>query len=128
MIAHGWAYDVLDAQAENENENIAYVIPEEGPIMWGDNFVIPAHSPNKETAELFLDFLLRPEIAAEIVNENYFPTANEAAFKLIEPEIYNDPLVFPPNEKIQNAEVVVPLDAETQKLYDEIWQAFLDAE
>ncbi|MDM8530696.1 spermidine/putrescine ABC transporter substrate-binding protein [Anaerolineales bacterium HSG25] len=124
VIAHGWADDVIQA----ENENVEFVIPEEGPLLWGDNFVIPANSPNKETAELFLDFLLRPEIAAEIVNENYFPTPNEAAFKLIEPEIYNDPLVFPPNEKIQNGEVVVPLDAETQALYDEIWQAFLDAE
>ena len=124
VIAHGWADDVLQAQ----DENVVYVIPEEGPILWGDNFVIPANSPNKETAELFLNFLLRPDIAAEIVNENYFATANEASFELINPEIYNDPLVFPPNEQIQNGEVVVPLDPETQKLYDEIWQAFLDAE
>ncbi|MDM8519085.1 spermidine/putrescine ABC transporter substrate-binding protein [Anaerolineales bacterium HSG6] len=126
VIAHGWADDVLQARAESED--VIFVIPEEGPFLWGDNFVIPANSPNKETAELFLNFLLRPEIAAEIVNENYFATANEASFELIDPEIYNDPLVFPANEQIQNGEVVVPLDDETQALYDEIWQAFLDAE
>src|SRR5262249_973456 len=59
IFAYGWAYDALTSQSETKN--IAYVLPQEGTILWGDNLVIMANSPHKATAELFLNFLLRPE-------------------------------------------------------------------
>jgi len=56
VIMIGWAGDAQ--LAKEENDAITYVLPEEGTLLWGDAFVIPEASPNKRTAELFLNFLL----------------------------------------------------------------------
>ena len=118
----GWADEVL--RGREENEAITYILPKEGTLLWGDNFVIPANSPNQYTAELFLDFVLRPEIGAQITNENFYAIPNEAAFPFIDSEILNDPVIFPPNEDLTNAEITLPLSLEGEKLYTEIWERF----
>ncbi len=125
VIALGWSEDVWLAQ--EESDTITYVLPEEGTILWGDNFVIPANSPHKYTAELFLDFILRPEITGQIINGNYYPMPNEAANSFIDAEILNDPVVFPRNEDLQNAEILLPLSPEGEKLYAKIWERFMAA-
>lgn len=125
VVALGWAYDVWTGQ--EENEAISYVLPEEGTILWGDNFVIPANSPNRHTAELFLDFLLRPEITGQIVNVTYYSMANEAAEAFIAPEILSDPVIYPPNEDLENAEIMLPLSSDGEELYAEIWERFMAA-
>jgi spermidine/putrescine transport system substrate-binding protein len=125
VMAAGWAYDVW--QAQEQDENVIYVLPWEGAILWGDNFVIPANSPRKYTAEVFLNFLLRPEISGRIINENYYPMANEAATPFVDPEILNDPVVYPTNKDLQNAEILLPLSAEGEKLYAKIWERFMAA-
>jgi spermidine/putrescine transport system substrate-binding protein len=118
----GWADDAL--QAREAHEDIVYVLPEEGAMLWGDNFVIPANSPRKSTAEVFLNFLMRPEINAQIVNDNFYASPNAAARDFINPEILNDPVIFPPNEHLVNAEVVMPLKEEVDNLYQEMWERF----
>lgn len=125
VLAMGYAVDVLTAQAENDA--VDYVLPAEGAILWGDNFVIPANSPNKHTAELFLNFLLRPEIGAKITNENLYATPNETAKPFIDPALRNNPVVFPPNEAMHNAEIILPLSQTGKKLYEETWERFIDA-
>lgn len=118
----GWADDAI--QGRDATPNLEYILPEEGPLLWGDNFVIPANSPRKETAELFLNFLLRPEISAWITNENYYATPNEAARAFIEPEILNDPVIFPTKVQMRNAEVLLPLSPQGEELYNETWERF----
>ncbi|MBK8418451.1 hypothetical protein [Candidatus Villigracilis saccharophilus] len=96
-------------------------------MLWNDTFVIPANSPNKFTAELFLNFLMRADINAQIVNENLYATPNEAAYEFIDPEILKNPLIYPPNEDLLNAELILPLSTQGQQLYDEIWERFSTA-
>jgi len=123
IIMVGWAEDVLTGR--EENEAIVYILPEDGPMLWGDNFVIPASSPRKYTAEVFLNFLLQPEISAQIVNENYYATANEAAYPFINPEILNDPVIFPSSENIVNAEIFLPHGLKEMTAYAEMWERFV---
>jgi spermidine/putrescine transport system substrate-binding protein len=125
VIGVGWSEDVWLAQAENEA--ITYVLPQEGAILWGDNFVIPANSPHKYTAELFLNFILRPEISGQIVNSTYYPMPNQAATAFIEPEILQDSTVYPTNEELQNAEILLPLTPQGEQLHAQIWERFLAA-
>ena len=125
FILVGWAEDGLLAQ--EEHDSITYLLPEEGAFLWGDNFVIPANSPNKYTAEIFLDFLLRAEISAQIVNENYYATANQAAGPLIDPEIRNSVIIYPPDDSLRNAEIFLPKSAEGESLYLEICEHFENA-
>jgi len=122
VIGYGWAYDALTI----EDLPITYMIPKEGSILWSDHFVIPANSPHKRTAELFLDFLLQPDISGKIINESYYPMANDAAVPFIEPEIINNPIIYPSTEVLESSEIILSLSPEGIKLYDEIWQQFMD--
>lgn len=124
-LSMGYANDVLEGR--RKNPNIAFVLPREGALMWGDTFVIPAKSPSKRTAETFLNFLLRPEVAAEITNENLFAIPNEPALRLVEPGLRSDPVVFPPQEGLRNAETILPLSPEGEKLYASVWRRLLEA-
>ena len=124
VLSMGYAADVLAGR--EKNPAITYVLPAEGALLWGDTFVIPAHSPRKHTAEVFLNFLLRGDINAQIANANRYATPNEAALPLIDPAIRNDPVVFPPNQDMQNAELMLPLSPEGEKRYNDIWARFME--
>ncbi|MFN8494042.1 MAG: spermidine/putrescine ABC transporter substrate-binding protein [Caldilineaceae bacterium] len=126
VMSYGWTFDVLDARSQNLAVN--YILPAEGSILWGENVVIPANSPRKRTAELFLNFLLRPEISARIANERHFAISNEAAFPLVKPEILHDPVIFSPSAALKNAEILVALSPVGQKRYADLWQHFMNAQ
>ena len=121
----GWSYDYQVAQ--EQNAAVTFVLPEEGSLLWVDNFVIPAKSPHKATAELFLNFLLRPEITGQVINANYYAMPNDAATPHIDPAILNDPVIYPANQQLKNAEILLPLSPAGQSLHDEIWERFLKA-
>lgn len=122
VIAMGFARDVLEGRARNPE--IAYVMPSEGALLWGDNFVIPAASAERHSAEVLLNFLLRPEIAARIANENRYATPNEAALPLIDPGVRDDPVIFPSNTDMQRSELILPLSPEGERRYAELWERF----
>ena len=123
VMALGWSEDFWLAQ--EGSDDIEYVLPSEGTILWGDNYVIPANSENKYAAELFLDFVLRPEISAELVNSGYYPLPNDAAIPLIDPEILADPAVYPTNEQMRNAQFLLPLSAAGEQLHADVWTRFM---
>jgi spermidine/putrescine transport system substrate-binding protein len=126
VVAVGQADDVIEGR--EHNPHIAYVLPEEGGILWGDNFTVPANAPNKEAAERFINFLLRPEISAQIINETYYWLPNDAALPLVDPEIRENPAIFPSSEDIANAEILLPLSSHGEELYQVAWQRFLEAQ
>ena len=123
VYAVGYALDVLEGQ--ELNASIEYVLPTEGALMWGDNFAIPANSPNKAAAELFINFLLQAEVSAQIANYNRYATPNEAAFPLIEPEILHNPVIFPGREELNSAEIILPLSPEGERMYARAWELFI---
>ncbi len=124
-IAVGYSGDLLASR--DMGLQVEFIMPEEGILLWGDTFIIPSNSPNQSTAELFINFLLRPEISAEIVNQKFYASANESARSFIDPQILNNPSIFPDQDALSNAEIILPLSAEGQQLYNRIWQQFLDA-
>jgi spermidine/putrescine transport system substrate-binding protein len=125
VIMIGWPGDAQNAQSKNDA--IHYILPDEGAMLWGDSYVISSRSQNKQTAELFLDFLLRPEIAAEFVNTYGYATANEAARPFINQEILDNPALFPTKDDVANATWYMPLSPAGEKLYADIWERFMNA-
>jgi spermidine/putrescine transport system substrate-binding protein len=121
----GWPVDGM--KARDEVANIDYVFPAEGAPLWQDAFVVSAGSEKKYTAELFINFLLRPDIGARLINENYAASANEAAALLADPAIVGDPIIYPLAETVRKSQWFAPISAETQRRYDEIWAKFLAA-
>lgn len=125
-ILLGWQGDAL--RAVELNPMISYILPQEGTLLWADGFVISANSAHKATSELFINFILRPEISAQIVNEYHYPTANEAALAVLDPAIRDNPILFPPLEDIQKGEWYLPLSPEGDRLYERAWTRFMGAE
>lgn len=125
VITMGYSGDYL--ASKDSGLQVEYIMPQEGALLWADTFLVPANSPNKKTAELFINFLLRPEISAEIVNVKYYASANDPARAFVDPQILNDPSIFPGDAVLNNAEIILPLSLEGEKLYNQIWQKFLDA-
>jgi spermidine/putrescine transport system substrate-binding protein len=124
VIGFGWAYDA--ALAQESNMPIEYIIPEEGTILWMDNFIIPANANNPRGAELFLNFILQPKIAAQIVNESYYPMAVDGMDQFVLPEILHNSVIFPDDAQMQKAEITLPIRADRKWIYDEIWADFME--
>ncbi|WP_017306054.1 ABC transporter substrate-binding protein [Spirulina subsalsa] len=119
-IALEWSGDVF--QVMEENENIRYVIPKEGAIIWTDNLAIPKDAPHKKLAETFINFILEPEIGAAISNYVKFGTPNKAAIEqgLIDEADLANPGIYPPEETLDRLEYARDLGRDTA-LYDDIW-------
>jgi spermidine/putrescine transport system substrate-binding protein len=125
VVALGFAYDARTGR--DLNPAIQYVVPQEGTLMWLENMVIPAVSTRKYTAEVFINFMLRPENAAQFTNAEFYAVANDAAREFIDPSVLNDSVVYPTDKMLSNAELLLPLASEVQQQYDDMWQRFLKA-
>lgn len=119
-----WAAEV--ALAQQENEAIKSVFPD-GSIYCVDCFVITSEAKHKREAELFIDFCLRPEVVAMIVEDYPYATPNKAAIesgKLPE-EYVNNPVCNVPDNVVEKATLYGDVgDAVTY--YDEIWNTIKD--
>ncbi len=98
-VAMSWSGDYSQAATRAEEAGIdielRYTIPKEGSGLWVDGLYIPADAPHRENAYRFIDFLLRPDIAADIANEVRYANSNRASWQFIEPRFLNDPAVYP---------------------------------
>jgi spermidine/putrescine transport system substrate-binding protein len=89
VLAQGWSGEIAMAQAQNPD--IAFAVPAEGTFVFVDNWAIPKGAQQKKLAEDFMNFVLRPEVSAMIVNHARYASVNEAARAFIKPEILNGP-------------------------------------
>jgi spermidine/putrescine transport system substrate-binding protein len=124
VVLVGWAEDYRLARAQNPA--VEFVVPAEGTGLWGDAFVVPASSRQRALAERLIDFLQRPEISARIVNEKSYATANATARALIDPAIRDDPVAYPPAERLRRMSFYRPLGAQGEQAYASAWRRFLD--
>jgi spermidine/putrescine transport system substrate-binding protein len=125
-MIYGWSFDIREAKAQLDS--VVYVLPQEGTILWSDSVAVPASSTRKRAAEAFIDFLLRPQISAQMVNELWICSPNEAARPYIAPEILENPVVYPPDASLQGAEFYAVLSPATEARHAAMWQRFLAAQ
>ncbi|MDF2954786.1 MAG: Spermidine/putrescine-binding periplasmic protein [Candidatus Alkanophagales archaeon MCA70_species_2] len=116
-VAHCYSGSAM--YAASENENISYVIPEEGAPIWVDNFIIPAGAPHKREAEELINFILRPDVNTEIVEYQFYPSANGEAMKLVSEEIRS--LLYPPEDVLKRCEYFKELSEEAVRTRNKIW-------
>jgi spermidine/putrescine transport system substrate-binding protein len=88
----------------DRDEKYRFFVPQEGAALWVDCFVIPRDAKHKEAAHRFLDYILKPEVNAEIASELWYSTPNESAIPIMDSEVVNSPMVFPPEEVLQRCE------------------------
>ncbi len=80
------------------NEDLLYYIPSEGAAKWVDNMAIPVDAKNKEEAHMFIEYILRPEVSADIANYIWYANTNTAAKEFTDQEILSDPSLYPDPE------------------------------
>jgi putrescine transport system substrate-binding protein len=99
IVAMHWSEFLIKAKNNFKNipskPEIKVILPKEGTLMWIDSLAIPTDARHVENAYLFINFLLRADIAAQITNEVHSPTAVKASFPLIDPAIRNNKNLFP---------------------------------
>lgn len=117
-LAHGYSGDFFMAAVEAEQ--IGYAIPQEGATIWADNLCIPKTANSQYTAEVFIDYLLRPEVSAKISNYTWYASPNDAANEFIDAEILEDPAIYPPPEVMDKLEFIRDV-GEATTLYDRLW-------
>jgi len=121
----GWSGDVKQAQkraAEAKNGvDIAYSIPKEGTQMFFDNLAIPKDSRNIAEAHAFIDYLMRPEVAAKNTNFLSYANGNLASQALIDPAILNDRTVYPDEATMAKLYTIDAHDQRTIRLMNRLW-------
>ncbi len=99
-LVFGWSGDVGQAATrarEAHNGNIIrYVIPREGAMLYFDLLAIPADAAHWRNAHLFMNYMLRADVAARNANVLRYATTNAAAMPMIDPLLRNDPNIYPP--------------------------------
>ena len=99
-VAMGYSGDIFQAADRAEEAGngieIAYVLPKEGAVRWFDLMAMPKDAPHPDEAYAFIDYLLKPEVAAGISDYVAYATPNTAALPLVDPEISGDPAIYPP--------------------------------
>jgi spermidine/putrescine-binding protein len=127
VLSHAWSGDTAQAYWTTFDEeggagNWLFAVPIEGAVRYQDNVCIPATSERQATAQHFMNYLMEAEVAAAITNFTFYPSPNVAAEEFIDPEILNNPSIYPPPEvraKLQWLEDV----GDAVFIYDEMWTA-----
>jgi spermidine/putrescine transport system substrate-binding protein len=125
VLAHIWTGDAILAGLPDYGgrEGIAYVIPEEGCVIWQDNMAIPAGAPNAYTAMVFMNYVNFPEIAAQNAEYVGYGTPNAAAKEFIDPDILADEGIYPPPDVETRLQWIEDV-GDALVLYDRIWTEF----
>ncbi len=107
------------------NEDLAYVVPDEGSNIWVDCAVIPASARNKENAEKFIDFLCRADVAAANVEEIGYCSPNKAAIELLGEDYQESSVMNPSDEVIARCEYYHDLDETWLNIYTTLYSEVL---
>ena len=127
VLSHAWSGDAAQAYWATYDEatgegNWLFTVPQEGAVRYQDNVCIPANSKRQATAQHFMNYLMEPEVAAAITNFTFYPSPNEAAKAFIEPDILNNPGIYPPPEVRAKMQWLTDV-GDAIFIYDEMWTA-----
>jgi putrescine transport system substrate-binding protein len=127
-LALGWSGDTLQAKARADESKkpftIKYNIPKEGAVMFFDNMAVPADASHVKNAHLFINYMLRAEVAAKNSNFISFANSNAASWPLVNPEVKNNPGIFPTPEMMPKLVPDLPESAEFTRTLTRSWTRF----
>ena len=122
----GIAYsgDITQLNYEEGNK-WEFIMPERGGLIWSDNFTVPIGATHKKNAEKLMDFYYQPDVAAEVaayVNYLCPVVGAQQEMEKIDPDLVNDPLIFPTAEFLNNASTERELSVEEENDFQNQFQ------
>ena len=129
-VAIGYSGDMLQsrdrgAEAQPAPQEVTYVIPKEGSIIWFDSYLVPADAPHPKNAHKFIDYMLRGDVIAAVTNYVNYANGNVAAAAHVDPEVLNDPGVYPSAEVKAKLTPDLADTEETTRIMTRLWQRFM---
>jgi putrescine transport system substrate-binding protein len=127
-VAVGYNGDVMQARDRardaNKGIDIKYSVPKEGTILWFDMLAIPKDAPDPDSAYAFMNYIMTPQVIANISNFKRYANANAAAQPLVLASVKDDPGIYPPPEQRQKLSVQLADSADQTRAITRVWQRF----
>ncbi|WP_417696372.1 polyamine ABC transporter substrate-binding protein [Pseudomonas sp.] len=124
-VAAGFSGDIFQARERAEEAKkgieIAYVIPKEGANLWFDMLAIPRDSSNVKEAHAFINYLLKPEVIAQVSDAVGYANPNPKAGELMDQQVRTDEAVYPPQAVIDKLYVNSELPPKIQRVMTRSW-------
>lgn len=128
-LAIGYSGDLLQARdraEENDTkQEIAYVIPKEGTIIWFDSYLIPKDAPHPKNAHAFINYMLKPEVIAAVTDYVNYANGNAAAAPFVSKDVLEDPGVYPSAEVKAKLTPDLADTEDTTRITTRGWQRFM---
>ena len=124
LIAHAYSVDALDVIAENSD--LDYIVPASGATVWTDGIAIPKTAPNVEAAYAWMNYVLDPESASEVVSRLRLATPNEKTFEMLPSALKEDRRLFPTDAVLAKCEALANV-GDAIDLYDRLWTQLTSA-
>jgi putrescine transport system substrate-binding protein len=128
----GWSGDVMlaryRAQESSNGVNIRYFVPKEGGLIGADMMSMPADAPHPRNAEIWMNYLMRPQVMAGITNTVKYPNGNRASLPFVEGAIKNDPAIYPGAETRAKLHTLPAMTPEESRLVTRLWTRFRTGE
>jgi putrescine transport system substrate-binding protein len=124
-VAMAWSSDysiaVRKSRAAGLELHLAFTLPREGSNIAYNALLIPAGAPHPHAAHAFINFILDPHVIADITNDIHYGNDNLAARPFVNPQIVNDPAVYPPPELRARLYLPAEYDPKYQRLLTRTW-------
>jgi putrescine transport system substrate-binding protein len=124
-VAMSWSSDYAmsraRAQAVGVTLHLAFTVPKEGANQTFSSFLIPEGAPHPQAAHEFINFLLRPDVIAEITNAIYYGNDNIASRSLVDPRILEDVTLYPTPEVEKRLYRSAEVTAATERIRTRTW-------
>jgi putrescine transport system substrate-binding protein len=131
-IAMSYSADYAAARARAKAAgvvvNLAFTVPKEGANETYDALLIPVGAPHLEAAYQFINFMLQPQVIADITNELHYGNNNLAANALVDPRILNDPTIYPTPAIEARLYRTTEVSAATERIRTRTWTRIKTAE
>jgi putrescine transport system substrate-binding protein len=112
------------AKEANKGIEIKYALPKEGSIVWFDMLAIPKEAPNLESAYVFMNYMMTPQVIADVSNFKRYADANAAAQALVLPAVKDDAAIYPTPAQREHLTLQSADSAEQTRAITRIWQKF----
>jgi putrescine transport system substrate-binding protein len=112
------------AREANKGIDIKYVVPKEGSILWFDMLAIPKDAPDPDSAYAFMNYMMTPQVIADVSNFKRYANANAASQPLVLPAVKDDPGIYPTPEQRQKLALQMADSPEQTRAITRVWQKF----
>jgi len=124
-VVVGFSGDVLQAKNRAEEANngvkVGYSIPKEGAPMWFDMVAMPADAPDEKAGYAYMNYLLQPEVMANISNHVQYANGNLKADTLVDPAMKGNSMIYPSEEVMGKLYALEAMPAKIDRIRTRIW-------